>query len=76
MTLDEMEAQAQRALDGMKVNTNVMAENQLRLIALVRNARDAAEKKPVGAERTTAGSFAQAMDEMSDIFGKVRGGQA
>jgi hypothetical protein len=73
MTLDEMEAQAHRALDGMKVNITVMANNQLRLIALVRNARAAADKKPAETGKDPFPGFTEAF---ADVVGQARGGQS
>ena len=62
MTLEEMESQAQRALDGMKINVNMLAENQLRLIALVRRMREAGDKK---AEDQAKGGF---MGDFGAVF--------
>ncbi|MGJ7497480.1 hypothetical protein ACSFA8_20730 [Variovorax sp. RT4R15] len=63
MTLEEMEVQAQRALDGMKVNLEVMARNQIVLIALVRNAKVALAKA-----KQMPGAAGSPIDEMLRKF--------
>jgi len=77
-TLDEMQARAQRQLDGMTVNRDAMANDVLRLVELVRRMQQRAAD--LGAGRGAGGSgvkggYAEVFgDIFDDILGGVRGG--
>lgn len=74
-TLEDMETQAQRHLDGCRVNTDRMAKNVLELTKLVRalqrqlhRAREGAE--PLTVQVPAGGDFASAIDEILGGMGR------
>ncbi|MFG5411471.1 hypothetical protein ABXN37_29265 [Piscinibacter sakaiensis] len=74
MLLDEMEARAQRQLDGMTVNRDAMACDVLDLVAAVRRARSAiADKLHREKPDASMGDFEAAFGSIfRDLFGGRR----
>ena len=68
-TLDEMEATAQRQLDGMKTNHDQMANDVLRLVRSIRQAQARAKRTPAADQPGFADRFEQIF---GDIFGGAR----
>ena len=64
-TLDEMDARAQRYLDGMTVNKDAMARDVLMLTQAIRGA----QKRAAERAKKTPGNT-----PFADIFGEVFGG--
>lgn len=66
--LAEMEAQAKRQLDGMKVNHDVMAKNVLTLVATIRALRTI-EQRVERQQNKRPGAFTDDFDEVMKGFG-------
>lgn len=67
MTLDEMEARAQRQLDGLTVNRDAMARDVLLLVRSIRAMQTRAAD-------TGGKPFASAFEDvLGDIFGRKQG---
>lgn len=64
-TLDQIKDRAQRHLDGMKVNTDAMARDVIKLCDAIAAAQARAHKQPFAAQ----GGFAERFEEIfGDIF--------
>ena len=66
--LSEMEAQAKRQLDGMKVNHDVMAKNVLTLVDTIRALRTVQQRAEPQREKRP-GTFTDGFDDVTKGFG-------
>ena len=69
-TLDEMEARAQRHLDGMTVNRDAMARDVITLTRAIRTAQARHTQ-----QRTTQRPIGGLRDAFDDLFDSILGGK-